>query len=110
MARQRKPDNETPEQTQIRQILESVANKSNRSEKTSWNRKMDNMITLISKLRPLEDQILEIEQQKLPILDQVQELRQIMVKECIHPFDHLVYFNNHILCKFCNRNLSVPKQ
>lgn len=110
MARQRKPENETEEQARIRQMLESIANNSDRSEKTSWNRKMDNMIKLISRLTPIEDQIAELEAQKLPILDDVQSLRHLMVKECIHPYDHLVYHENHVRCKFCNRKISVPAE
>ena len=110
MARQRKPENETVEQARERQMLESIANKSNRSEKTSWNRKMDNMVKLISRLSPLEDQIAELEAQKMPIIDDVQSLRQEMTKECIHPYDHLTYFNDHVNCKFCNRKISVPRE
>ncbi len=110
MARQRKPENETPEQTRVRQMLEAVANNADRSEKTSWNRKMDNMVKLLSKLQPLEEKALEIEQQKLPILDQIQELRSIMVKECVHPYEQLTYFDEYIHCKFCNRRIAVPKE
>lgn len=109
MARQRKPENETPEQARVRQLLETIANNSDRSEKTSWNRKMDNMIKLIAKLRPIEEQILDLESRKLPIIDEVQELRQLMIKECVHPYDHLTYFEDHIKCKFCERNISVPR-
>ena len=110
MARQRKPENETPEQAHVRQMLESVANNADRSEKTSWNRKMDNMVKLLAQLTPLADQILELEAQKLPILDEIQKLRLVMVNECIHPYDHLTFFEDHITCKFCNKRLSVPKE
>jgi hypothetical protein len=110
MARQRKPENETLEQARVRQMLESIANNSDRSEKTSWNRKMDNMVKLLSRLTPIEDQMAELEAQRVPIIDDIQDLRQLMVKECIHPFDHLVYHDNHVKCKFCERNISVPKE
>ena len=110
MARQRKPENETVEQARTRQMLESIANNSDRSEKTSWNRKMDNMVKLISRLSPVEDQIAELEAKKIPILDDVQALRQVMVKECIHPYDHLTYFDNHVTCKFCTRKISIPRE
>lgn len=109
MARQRKPENETIDQARTRQLLESIANNADRSEKTSWNRKMENMVKLITKLRPLEEKVLELEEKKLPIIDDIQELRLTMVKECVHPFDHLVYFENHVRCKFCNRRISVPR-
>lgn len=110
MARQRKPENETLEETHTRQLLESIANNADRSEKTSWNRKMDNMIKLITRLRPLEERVLEIEQQKLPIIDDIQALRQLMIKECVHPYDHLTYFENHVRCKFCERRISIPRE
>ncbi len=109
MARQRKPENETPEQARERQLLESIANNADRSEKTSWNRKLDNMVKLLAKLRPIENKILDLTEQKYPILDQVQALRLIMVKECVHPYDHLTFFDNHVQCKFCDRRISVPK-
>lgn len=110
MARQRKPENETSDQSRIRQMLEAIANNADRSEKTSWNRKMDNMIKLIAKLRPLQDKILALEKQKVPTLNAISDLRGTMVKECIHPFDHLTYFENHIRCKFCDRRISVPRE
>ncbi len=110
MARQRKPENETIEEARVRQLLESVANNADRSEKTSWNRKMDNMVKLIARLKPFEQKILDLSEQKLPILDLIQELRLTMVKECVHPFDHLTYFENHVRCKFCDRRISVPKE
>ena len=110
MARQRKPDNETMTESRSRQLLESIANNADRSENTSWNRKMDNMVKLIATMRPLEEQILKIIEQKIPIFDAIQELRLTMVKECIHPYDHLTYFENHVRCKFCDRRISVPKE
>lgn len=110
MARQRKPDNETTEETRVRQLLEAVANNANRSEKTSWNRKMDNMVKLLAQLRPLEQQVLEIMEKKQPIIDDIMQLRTTMVQECIHPYDHLTFFNDHVRCKFCDRRISVPKE
>ena len=50
MARRKKPENETTEQTRARRTLESIADNATRSEKVSWDRKMDNMVTLLSKL------------------------------------------------------------
>jgi len=108
MARRKRPENETPEETLIRQRLESVANSSTRSEKTSWNRKMDNMVKLIAVIRPIEEQILDLMAQKMPIMDDVTALRATMVKECIHPLDDLLYKDTHIVCKFCGTKLGIP--
>lgn len=109
MARKKKPEHETEEQTRERRILEAVSNTSNRSEKTSWNRKMDNMVKLLARLRPIEEKILRIiREEKQPVLDEVEVLRQMMVKECVHPYEHLVLKEDHILCKFCDKRISIP--
>ena len=105
MARQRKAEDETQEQADVRRLLEKVANTANRSDKVSWNRKLDNMIKLIAQITPLQDKILELETLKQPILDNVAKLRLTMVNECIHPFNELVFKDDHVHCKFCNRNI-----
>jgi hypothetical protein len=108
MARRKKPENETEEEIKHRRLLEVISNFSTRSEKTSWNRKMDNMVKLMSKLNEIDQRILEITaKEKQPILDEVSVLRMTMVKECIHPFEQLVLHENHVRCKFCNHNMSM---
>ncbi len=107
MAKQRKIENETEDQAAARKILEGIANTSNRSDKVSWNRKMDNMVKLIAQMRPLQEEILDLEAQKAPIFDSIQELRQTMIAECVHPYDHLVPMDDHVYCKFCDRRI-VP--
>jgi hypothetical protein len=106
MPRQRKQENETEEQAASRRRRERVANTANRSDKVSWNRKMDNMVKLLAELKPIQDKIIELEASKQPILDQIAELRNIMRKECVHPFDHLVDYDTYILCKFCDKKLN----
>jgi len=109
MARTKKPENETSREAEVRRILEQLANVANRSEKTSWNRKMDNLVKLMMLLEPIEQSILDIiEQEKTPMMDQISELRAMMVKECIHPFEYLVLGENDdvITCKFCNKKIN----
>ena len=108
MARRKKPENETAHEKEQRQLFESIANNANRSEKTSWNRKLENMVKLMAKLRPIESQIIELEVEKTPILDDIHALRQTMVKEGVHPFEYLVRKDDHVLCKFCNRRIVSP--
>lgn len=108
MARRKAPENESPIEQHERQIKEAVANSANRSEKTSWNRKMDNMVKLMSLLRPLEEQILELQAQKIPVFDEIQELRNTMVKECVHPYEYLIVHPDHVMCKFCDRRIRLP--
>jgi len=108
MARRKKPENETPEQAAERNLFETISNHANRSEKTAWKRKLANMEKLIEQLKPIEKKILDIiKEEKQPLLDQVHSLRQEMVKECVHPFEHLVQKDGCVECKFCNRRIRV---
>ncbi len=108
MARRKKADNETPEMAAERNLFESIANHANRSEKTAWKRKLTNMAKLVDDLKPIEDKILTImKDEKQPILDKVHALRQEMVKECIHPYEHLVQKDGYVECKFCNKKIRV---
>ena len=88
-------------------ILNSVANHASLSDKISWNRKYDNMQKLITKIHPIEEQIVELRASILPFYDEIAELRQVMVEECIHPIDLLVLHDDYIECKFCNRKFSI---
>jgi hypothetical protein len=107
MARMKKPGDETVEQTRIRRVFESVSNHATRSEKTSWERKRTNMEKLVKQLRPLEDKIMEIRATMQPIYDEILGLREVMVEECIHPFDMLVHNEaaDTITCKFCEKTV-----
>lgn len=108
MARRKKPDNETQEQALARRTLESIADNATRSEKVSWDRKMDNMVTLLSKLKPIEEQIIDLMATKQPIIDEITALRREMVKECVHPFTHLVFQRDgSVQCKFCMKTIQV---
>ena len=109
MARRRKEEDETPEQTKQRRLFEAVSNVANRSDKTSWNRKMDNMVKLLARLRPIEQQILDLQAEKMPIMDDITALRQTMINECVHPFEYLVDKETHVECKFCNKRISIPR-
>lgn len=108
MARRKTPQNETTEQKQERQVKEIIANGPNRSEKVSWNRKMDNMVKLMTQLTPIEEQIIALQAQKMPIFDEIQALRETMVTECIHPYEYLVVEDDHVRCKFCGKKISKP--
>ena len=107
MARRKKPEGLTEEETLDHEMKETISNHANRSEKTSWNRKMDNMVKLMALLRPIEEKIILLQNEKIPLFDSIQELRLTMVNECVHPYSHLEVQDDHVLCKFCNRKINV---
>jgi len=109
MGRQKRPRDEMPEETRVREILELVSNNATRSERTSFDRKLRNMELLIKKLQPLEEEIIELMAKKMPIIDEVDTLRKDMVLTCVHPTEYLIYKGTFIDCKLCNRSISIPK-
>ena len=108
MSRRKKPVDETLDETTLRLIKEEIANNANRSEKTSWNRKMDNMVKLLAEIQPIEDKIIELQERKIPIFDEIQNLRKEMLRDCVHPFEYVLVEVDHAKCKFCERKLSLP--
>ena len=107
MARRKKPEGLTDAEERDHSLKEVISNHANRSEKTSWNRKMDNMVKLMALLLPIEEKIIILQNEKIPLFDQIQELRLTMVNECIHPYSHLVVLDNFSECKFCGKRMSV---
>lgn len=109
MARRKKLDNESPDQARTRKIFESICDHATRSEKVSWNRQMDNMVSILATLKPIEDKIIKLQSDKMPILDEVAALRKRMVQDCVHPFEQLVLTPEHVACKFCMRKFRIPE-
>lgn len=87
--------------------IEAIISRVSIKELSSWKRMMKKMVSLIDEIRPIEDAILLLTTQKMPIFDRIQELRMIMVSTCIHPKEHLVVQEGHVLCKFCDKRLRV---
>lgn len=107
MARRKKPEGETANEADVRHLLETIADNATRSEKVSWDRKMDNMVSLMAKLRPIEEQILDMMALKTPIIDEISALRREMVRDCVHPYTHLLPKDDVVECKFCSKRFSV---
>lgn len=89
--------------------INAVAAHHGKNEKLAWKRKVKKMEGLFTQLRVFEERILAIVKEKEPLMDDVALLRSEMVKECIHPKDHLVHLNTYLLCKFCEKKISIPR-
>lgn len=79
-----------------------------KNEKLKWNRLHERMTKLLESIKPIEDEILKLYNDKIPIMDDITNLRIEMVATCVHPKDMLVHNGDHILCKFCDTKLSIP--
>lgn len=87
--------------------LSAVSNFRNKNEKASWMRKKRNLETLVEELSPLEVEFRSVAQLKEEIIDKINEIRDEMVVECIHPLDYLVHHGTFITCRFCETKLRM---
>ena len=95
----------TPEEQDVLFVVNHATN----SDKISWQRKYNNLQKLIDTLSPLEEQMIELTAKCMPIHDEINELRKLMVEECIHPADMLVHKGDHLECKFCLKTIVITK-
>ena len=85
-----------------------------RSQKQAWKYKEKKMNDLIDKIQVVENKILKIiEEEKMPLMNEIDTLRKEMVDTCIHPSDMLVIEDEKdfyvIKCKFCNTVFTKKK-
>ena len=112
MARRKAPANETTEEMEIRKEREEISNHATRSEKVSWERQYGNMQKLLTeKLQPIENKILDLIGQKNKVFDEIVVLRDELVRDCIHPFEHVVptmlaTAQPIYECKFCGKRVA----
>lgn len=94
---------------QVKKDIDTIASYSKNDAKLAWRRKKKKLESRVEDLRPYEEKILELIQEKQPIMDEIEKLRQTMVQECIHPKDQLVHKGTHVECKFCNKTITLKK-
>lgn len=84
-----------------------INNQFTQLDKSNWQRRYEKMQKLVAEVNQLADQIITLEAQKIPILDEIAETRELMVQECVHPKEFLIEQDDYITCKFCDRKFSV---
>lgn len=93
----------------IQNDFEYISKMKHKNERLAWKRKYDKLQRIISeKIEPIQERFMALQEERQIVLSEIDELRAIMVKECVHPKDMLVHKGTHVLCKFCNVNLSLP--
>lgn len=90
-------------------VLQAISNHANKNEIAGWNRKRKAIERVIeTHIRPLEDKIMELNAQLMPLYDQLNKMRGELTEFCVHPIDMLIYKDGHVVCKFCSAKLNVP--
>ena len=92
---------------EIKKQLDKVSKFADKNQRLSFRRKGERMATLLERITPIEQKILDLILEKTPIMDDIEEVRRGMVHECVHPRDHLVHKGDYILCKFCAKELKL---
>ena len=95
------------DEDEVNRQLDKVSKFADKNQRLSFKRKGERMSTLLTRIKPIEDEILELILQKTPIMDDIENVRRGMVHECVHPRDYLVHKGTHILCKFCSKEIKL---
>ena len=89
-------------------VFTKIVNHASKNERVAWNRKRKKLTAMIEgTISPIERQILELTMQKQVHMDNVIELRDVLITECIHPRECLVTKDDYVLCHFCEKKLQV---
>lgn len=111
MARRKAPQNETVQEMETRKDREQISNHATRSEKVSWERQYSNMQKILTEeLQPIEDEILGLIGKKNKVFDKIVELRDELVRDCIHPYEHVAGLEagtGVYVCTFCNKKVAL---
>lgn len=94
----------------VKKDLESVYGFADNAEKLAWRRKYKKMQESIEELRPYEEKIIQLHEEKQPIMDKISEIRENMVEVCVHPKEYLVHRGTHVECKFCNKLINPARK
>jgi DNA-binding protein H-NS len=95
---------------QLEEDLKVIHKNTDKNEKLAWVRKRKRLEEVVQKeLQPIEDQIIDLINKKQPVIQEINDLRKVMIKDCVHPEDYLVHHGAHIECKFCDRKIYINR-
>ena len=89
------------------QDLKKISTYREKKERLSWNRKRNSLEALVDKLNSINDSIMELMEKKNVLFDEIQDIRKIMMAECVHPLDMLIPLSDSAKCKFCNKIIKI---
>lgn len=96
---------------QFEQDFAVILKASDKNSRLAWARKNKKLTEIIEKkLQPLEEEHLKIKALMKPYLQEIEELRYIMVKDCPHLEEYLIHHGKYILCKFCDTKIGINRQ
>ena len=95
---------------QLEQDFAVILKASDKNSRLAWIRKNKKMSEIIEKLQPIENELLRLQALKKPLLENIEELRQIMVRDCPHMEEYLIHHGKYIECKFCGTKIGINRK
>lgn len=109
----------------FKEIAGKISKQATKNDKMSWWRLQRELKILLSKLGELnvpyfeyhqkvKECVLKLESENVKliierdnILEHIDDIREKMKAECIHPSDQIAYVNGEYVCKFCDTKISL---
>lgn len=95
------------DEEEVTKQLDQVSKFADKNQRLSFRRKRERMDTLLGRIKPIQDKILDLILERTPLMDEIEKVRRGMVHECVHPRDDLVHKGTHIQCKFCSKEIKL---
>lgn len=95
---------------QLEQDFAVILKESDKNVRLAWIRKNKKLAEIIAELQPIQDEILRLQAETKPLLQDIEELRQIMVRDCPHLEEYLIHHGKHIQCKFCETKIGINRK
>lgn len=88
-------------------IFEKISEVAPNNDKLAWRRLYKELQRHLIEYDSVNEQFLSIKSKRVVLSKSINEMREKMVNECVHPKTELVYKGDHVVCKFCEKRLKL---
>lgn len=92
---------------EVNELFEKISNISPNNDKLAWRRLYKELQRHLIEYENINNQFLEVKSKRMTLNKIINEMREKMVNECVHPKTELVYKGDHVVCKFCEKRLKL---
>lgn len=92
---------------EVNELFEKISNISPNNDKLAWRRLYKELQRHLIEYETINNEFLEVKTKRMTLNKTINEMREKMVNECVHPKTELVYKGDHVVCKFCEKRLKL---
>lgn len=92
---------------EVNELFEKISNISPNNDKLAWRRLYKELQRHLTEYETINNEFLEVKTKRMTLNKTINEMREKMVNECVHPKTELVYKGDHVVCKFCEKRLKL---